>query len=257
LALDMLALTLRGPAREAPSNVRKPGVLPGPRHAARPVEQTATRLSSILFDGLFVAARGQIGFSLQLASARRLIGLLLKPRYASREQVEHVATIRQSDGHFPRRTNSGEAENLRANAMSDQLEALKTLYEGHQGAVKTLGERSFTTTLQAIGFDVAVVAGIVVGKIDLSWLYRLVATVFVAAFTFLVASYLYAKAKAHDGERQRLRDIESPLSTMAAIAPPATASWRASFWGGNGIFILLVALAGAAAILWILTYAPQ
>lgn len=141
--------------------------------------------------------------------------------------------------------------------MSDErkVEALKVLYEGHMSALRTLSERSFSSTLQTITFNVVVVAGLVGSKVSLSTAGQVIATFLVLVFNALVVGYLLSKSFTHHREKARLVEIERELIRECGLtlqSERAEPSFKKSFIGGSGLFITSVTLACALSVaaLW-------
>ena len=144
--------------------------------------------------------------------------------------------------------------------MSDhpqKFDALKALYEGQLGTIKTLSERAFSTTLQALALNVAVVAGLMGGKIKLSLYGKVIGSLLIFVFDFLVVAYLASKFWAHHREKKKFSIIQNCITEICAISddykncvdPPLLMS----FFGGTGIFIMSVILAGVCSItaMWV------
>lgn len=139
---------------------------------------------------------------------------------------------------------------------TQKCDALKALFEGELGTLKALSERSFSTTLQALTLNLAVVAGLVAGKVTLSTDGKLIGSILLFVFNFLVGSYLLSKSRAHHREKLRLKQIQASLADVAGINlsdPSDKPSFWRSFFGGSGIFILAVTIAAACSIfaMWV------
>lgn len=150
--------------------------------------------------------------------------------------------------------------------MSDlphKFDALKTLYDGQLGTMKSLSERAFSTTMQALALNVTVVAGLMAGKVTLSTDGKVIGTLLVFVFNFLVVSYLVSKFCAHHREKKIFIEIQNSLTEISDISPEYKKSiyppvWI-SFFGGTGIFILSVVLAGSCSIfaMWVSLLTPE
>jgi hypothetical protein len=134
-------------------------------------------------------------------------------------------------------------------------EALKTLYDGHQAAIKSRSERSFTTTLQTIALDAGIVAAIIAASREqpLSSSAKGVAIVFVAVLTIVVTTYLSSKAVSHHRQRMRIHEIETLIADFARVSRPLKPSLCWSFCLGSLLFVALILFAGIASAVWIAT----
>jgi len=136
--------------------------------------------------------------------------------------------------------------------QSKTFDALKALYDGQLTTLRSLSDRSFSTTLQAVALDLAVVAGLVASKVRLSHQGEAIAVTLLVIFHGLIAFYLVSKARAHHREKERLVAVQLCLAELADVeskfrATPAP-SFTRSFLGGSGIFVAAVLLAGACAV---------
>lgn len=149
--------------------------------------------------------------------------------------------------------------------MSDthKIEAIKALYEGQLGTLKILSERSFSTTLQAFTLNIAVVAGLVGGKVMLTTEGKVIGTLLLLVFNSLAVAYLVSKSRAHHRERLKLNKIQSSLWTIGSLEEIEQNNDQSPFWksffGGSGIFIFSVVLAGACSIfaMWMSLVMPE
>ncbi|MGZ5009013.1 MAG: hypothetical protein ACXWFI_14510 [Methylobacter sp.] len=134
---------------------------------------------------------------------------------------------------------------------SNQFDALKALYDGQIGTLKTLSERSFTVTLQALTLNLAVVAALIGSKVLLSQDGKLIGTILLLIFNVLVVAYLASKSCAHDREKHKLVHVQNSIAKIAAVDIHFTnnhPSFVRSFFGGSGIFISCVVLSSACAV---------
>lgn len=138
-------------------------------------------------------------------------------------------------------------------SQTASFEALKVLYEARLATLRTLSERSFSTTLQALTFNVAIVAGLIGSKASLSADGKAISTWLVVVFHALIVSYLISKARAHHRERVKLGRLEHAIASVAGMRPEFIKDQQPSFFrayfGGSGIFTLAVILAGLCSVL--------
>ena len=134
-----------------------------------------------------------------------------------------------------------------------RLGALKALYDGQLARLKTLSERSFSTTLQALTLNLAVVAGLVGGKVLLSTGGQIIGSLLLVIFNSVIAWYLWSKACNHHSEKVKMHEVQGALATLAAVTPSDKPSFWGSFIGGSGTFILAVMMAAACSVvsLWV------
>lgn len=145
--------------------------------------------------------------------------------------------------------------------LPERLDALKAILEAQLDSLRTLSERSFTTTLQAITLNVAIVAGLIASEVQLSTSGKWVATSLIFVFTTLVVCYLLSKYRAHHRERVKFNVVQAAITRIAGVDLPGSAVrsfWR-SFLGGSGLFAASVLLAGICAVVavWIQLLAPS
>jgi len=101
------------------------------------------------------------------------------------------------------------------------------------------------------------VAGLMGGKVKLSTEGKVIGTLLIIIFNSLVASYLISKFCAHNREKNKFVIIQNSLTAICDISdeykkftqPPTLMS----FFGGTGIFIISIVLAGACSItaMWV------
>jgi hypothetical protein len=138
-----------------------------------------------------------------------------------------------------------------------QIEPLKVLYDGGLATLRSLSERSFTTTLQAITLDVAVVAGLIGSKAELSLIGKSISCVLLLLFNAFIIGYLISKARAHHREKKQFITVQSAIRQLSELNCNGNEENEVSFWrsffGGSGLFIVSVTLAGAvaASALWV------
>lgn len=145
--------------------------------------------------------------------------------------------------------------------MADQetrnIEPLKVLYDGGLATLRSLSERSFTTTLQVLTLDVAVVAGLIGSKAELSFIGKSIGCVLLVLFNGFVIGYLASKARSHHREKQQFITVQSALHRLSGLNNNGNEENNVSFWrsffGGSGLFIASVALACVVAVaaLWV------
>lgn len=127
---------------------------------------------------------------------------------------------------------------------SQKQDALKSLYEGQLGAIKTLSERSFSTTMQALTLNVVVVAGLMAGKVKLSIDGKIIGTFLIVIFNMFVALYLVSKSRAHHREKVKFVEVQNSLAEICDLSTVFIEHNNISFWksflGGTGIFIFCV-----------------
>ena len=138
------------------------------------------------------------------------------------------------------------------------IEPLKILHDGGLMTLRFLSERSFTATLQALTLNVAVVAGLIGGKVELSSFGQTVGSALLISFNGFVIGYLAAKARAHHNEKEKFVVVQTKLRKLVEEdfggndAKNKPSFWR-SFFGGSGLFIASVMLAGtiSVAAMWV------
>ena len=132
------------------------------------------------------------------------------------------------------------------------LDALMALYGAQREILKTLSERSFSTALQTLTLNVAVVAGLIGSKVNLSANGKWVATWMLLIFHILVVSYLISKSRAHHREKRKLDAVQQAIAATGGVEAHFSSkngpSYVRSFFGGSGIFTSAVALACACSI---------
>ena len=138
------------------------------------------------------------------------------------------------------------------------IEPLKVLYDGGLVTLRFLSERSFTATLQALTLNIAVVAGLIGGKVELSSFGQTVGSALLISFNGFVIGYLAAKARAHYREKEKFVVVQTKLQKLVDVnfgrddAKNTPSFWR-SFFGGSGLFIASLMLAGtiSVAAMWV------
>lgn len=92
-----------------------------------------------------------------------------------------------------------------------EMEALKTLHDGHLQKLHALSDRPFHVMLQAVTLNVAVVAGLIAGAVNLVLQGKVLGTVLLAAFNILVLAYIQRQGSLYEEEKEQYRNIEASL----------------------------------------------
>lgn len=140
-----------------------------------------------------------------------------------------------------------------------ELDALKTLHDGHLQYLSASSERQFRTVLQTLTLNVAVVAGLIgleAGKIMLSGLGKTFGSILLFVFNVLVIAYLLRQQCVYLRERQQFKKIRGALfdkcpSLKSEYSDKELCIFCPS-WSGSVLFCVLVVIAAICSIgaLW-------
>lgn len=138
-----------------------------------------------------------------------------------------------------------------------EMEALKTLHDGHLQNLHALSERPFHSVLQTVTLNVAVVAALVAGNVDLSHLGKVLSTSLLALFNLVVIGYVLRQGSLNEEERERYQHIRSSLFAKCPSLPSQVSSQKNVCQGiplltGTKSFCVAVASASVLSIaaLW-------
>lgn len=144
-----------------------------------------------------------------------------------------------------------------------ELDALRTLHDGHLQNLHASSERSFRTVLQTLTLNVAVVAGLVAGKVTLAEPGRWVGSILLVVFNGVVITYLLRQASIYVREREEFRRIRKALLDKC---PSITSEERGKehcvccpLWSGSALFCVAVVIAAICSIaaLWVPLVVPS
>lgn len=121
--------------------------------------------------------------------------------------------------------------------------ALRALYDAYGASLRQLSDRSFTTTLQALTLNGAVLAALIASKLELLPMARLLGSVSVLGFSLLVCVYLISKGRAYLRLRATFALVETAMHRQADADLPVS-STRVQpvrrFLGGSRLFCFAV-----------------
>lgn len=93
----------------------------------------------------------------------------------------------------------------------DEMEALKTLHGGQLQALTLNAERAFSATLQCVTLNVISLGGLIAAKLTLQVDAKILGSVVLIMFNFLVCNYLYFKDVRYQIIKSQLLIIENAL----------------------------------------------
>lgn len=129
--------------------------------------------------------------------------------------------------------------------ISDDIEALKTLYSSKMDILKFNMERSFITTIQTITLNIVVLGAYVASKLQLTIEAKSLGSFVLIFFNTFSILYLRNKGKTHKDRRDEIAFVEDALinkcpSLIGKIS--GSPSKLNTFLKGSGLFIFGVSL---------------
>ena len=138
-----------------------------------------------------------------------------------------------------------------------ELDALKTLHDGHIQYLRASSERQFRTVLQTLTLNVAVVAGLIAGKVILSEPGKWFGSILLLVFNVVVVLYLLRQASVYDREREQFKTVRRALLNKCPSIKPEDHDKEqcicCPLWSGSGLFCVAVVIAAVCSIaaLWV------
>lgn len=145
-----------------------------------------------------------------------------------------------------------------------EMEALKTLHDGHLQNLHALSERPFHSIFKAVALNVAVVAGLVAGAVTLSLLGKALGTAVLVMFNTLVIAHICRQGCLYREEKERYQKILSCLRGKCPSLAPQASTPRSkcrciAFLTGTKLFVATIAIAAFCSIvaLWCPLVTPR
>ncbi|MBI4614700.1 MAG: hypothetical protein HY720_13905 [Planctomycetes bacterium] len=131
---------------------------------------------------------------------------------------------------------------------TEGVEALKALYGEYMLSLRSLSERQFTVTFQGTALNLAMVAGVIAKRIDLTPWGKVWAVSLLGIFNFAILVYIFKNWWIYGTTKAGVWKIEKELATLAGVpnlVEKAPSRWR-TVWG-SGLFAFCIFLSAISA----------